>query len=185
MGLNCRVFESPNAQYTDFVTILRRPGFPPLDLSLLVRLQERMSWPAYGNGYLRRALEGAHCLERTGLSTNIEENPASDTFLGAMVVDDITSFLSVLPPTLLSVLLGILYFIDHGGPYREFLTDMRDKLDWRSRDPVDRPVVSLAKLTVYHLIGHAVWLGHEVQAFLYREGENPLYGCGIGVGKKW
>jgi hypothetical protein len=20
---------------------------------------------------------------------------------------------------------------------------------------------------------------------LYREGENPLYGCGIGVGKKW
>ncbi|KAL4733765.1 hypothetical protein BDV11DRAFT_199500 [Aspergillus similis] len=215
-GLNCRVFETPNAQYTDFANILRRPGFCRLDLSLLVRLQERTGWPAYRNGYLRRALEGAHSLEHVSLSTNVEENPASDNTIpgsaggraqlvplrtifpvetwkslrhfglsGFLVdKDDIITFLSALPPTLRSVHLGILYFVDNGGSYRELLIDMRDRLDWRTRDPADRPVVSLAKPTFYYLIGHAVWLDNEVQEFLYGEGENPFYDDGIFVNCK-
>ncbi|KAL2819836.1 hypothetical protein BDW59DRAFT_151169 [Aspergillus cavernicola] len=212
-GLNCRVLETPNTQYTDFATILRKPGFTRLDLSLLVRGQERTGWPVYRNGYLRRALDGAHSLEHISLSTNVDEDPASDSTIpgsaggrdqlvplraifpvntwkslrhfslsGFLVdKDDIISFLSALPPTLRSVHLGFLYFVDHGGSYRELLIDMRDKLDWRTRDPADRPVVSLAKPTFYKQIGHAVWLDNEVREFLYGEGENPFYGGGIAV----
>ncbi|KAL6231580.1 hypothetical protein BDW75DRAFT_38781 [Aspergillus navahoensis] len=215
-GLNCRVFETHNAQYTDFAAILRKPGFARLDLSLLVRGQERTGWPAYRNGLLRRALNGAHSLEHISLSTNVDENPASDSTIpgsaggrdqlvplrtifpvdewkslrhfslsGFLVdKDDIISFLSALPPTLRSVHLGFLYFVDHGGSYRELLIDMRDQLDWRKRDPADRPVVSLAKPTFYKRIGHAVWLDNEVWEFLYGEGENPFYDRGIAVDDK-
>ncbi|KAL3435194.1 hypothetical protein BDV09DRAFT_195197 [Aspergillus tetrazonus] len=215
-GLNCRVFETLNAQYTDFAAILRKPGFARLDLSLLVRGQERTGWPTYRNGLLRRALSGAHGLEHIGLSTNVDEDPASDSTIpgsaggrdrlvslrtifpvdewkslrhfslsGFLVdKDDIISFLFALPPTLRSVHLGLLYFVDHGGSYRELLIDMRDQLDWRKRDPEDRPVVSLAKPTFYKRIGHAVWLDNEVCEFLYGEGENPFYDNGIAVDAK-
>ena len=214
-GLNCRVFEEPNPEYNDFVTILRRPGFTRLDLSLSVRGQEWTGWPCFRNSYLRRALAEAHDLEHIALSTDVEEDPASDTTvpetgggraqlvplrtvlptekwhslrhfsLSNFLVDknDIIAILSSLPPTLRFVHLGFLYFVDHGGSYRELLEDMRDQLDWRSRDPTIRPVVSVAKPTMYIQTGHAIWLDGEVSQFLYADGPNPFYNGGDVVGE--
>ncbi|KAL3479630.1 hypothetical protein BJX99DRAFT_255356 [Aspergillus californicus] len=98
--------------------------------------------------------------------------------------DDIISFLSMLPLTLRSVHLGILYFVDHGGSYRELLQDMRDKLDWRMREPASRPIVSISKPTFYSWIGHSVWLDDEVRQFLYGDGENPFLARNHAVGDK-
>lgn len=214
-GLNCRVFEEPNPEYDDLVTILRRPGFTRLDLSLSVRGQEWTGWPCFRNSYLRRALAEAHDLKHIALSTDVEEDPASDTTvpeagggraqlvslrtilptekwhslrhfsLSNFLVDknDIIAILSSLPPTLRFVHIGFLYFVDHGGSYRELLEDMRDQLDWRSRDPTIRPVVSVAKPTMYIQIGHAIWLDGEVSQFLYGDGPNPFYNGGDAVGE--
>ncbi|KAL6230488.1 hypothetical protein BDW75DRAFT_234351 [Aspergillus navahoensis] len=61
------------------------------------------------------------------------------------------------PPTNCSVNLDMLYFVDHGGSYRELLEDMGDKLDWRMSGPASRPVVSIAKPTF------------KLREFLYRD----------------
>ncbi|KAL2818216.1 hypothetical protein BDW59DRAFT_152170 [Aspergillus cavernicola] len=215
-GLNCRVYEQPNAEYNDFATILRRPGFTHLDLALLVRGQEFKGWPCFRNRYLHRALAEAHSLQHISLSTNVDADPASDTTiqgtggsraqlvllrtifpverwhtlrhfsLSNFLVDknDLVSFLAALPSaTLCSVHLGFLYFVDHGGNWHELLEDMRNKLDWRWRDPAVRPTVSVAVPTFYIQTGHAVWVDEEVREFLYEGGPNPFYWGNEAVGQ--
>ncbi|KAL4990930.1 hypothetical protein BDW68DRAFT_174661 [Aspergillus falconensis] len=61
----------PNPEYNDFATILRRPGFTSLDLSLHARGQEHSGWPCLRSGCFRRALAGADGLEHMSLSTDV------------------------------------------------------------------------------------------------------------------
>ncbi|KAL3440458.1 hypothetical protein BJX65DRAFT_314756 [Aspergillus insuetus] len=77
-GLNCRVFEELNTEYNDFATLLRRPSFRRLDLTLLVGGQERMGWRCYRSRLLSRALANSHGLEHLTLTTTVDANLAYD-----------------------------------------------------------------------------------------------------------
>ncbi|KAL2854576.1 hypothetical protein BJX68DRAFT_264474 [Aspergillus pseudodeflectus] len=78
-GLNCRMFEEPNKQYNDFAAILNKPDFARLDLSLLVRGQERTGWRCFRSGCLRRALAGAPDIQHISLTTNVDSSLGSDS----------------------------------------------------------------------------------------------------------
>jgi hypothetical protein len=78
-GLNCRMFEEPNKQYNDFAAILNKPDFARLDLSLLVRGQERTGWRCFRSGCLRRALAGAPDIQHISLTTNVDSSLSSDS----------------------------------------------------------------------------------------------------------
>ncbi|CAM1509827.1 Fc.00g001620.m01.CDS01 [Cosmosporella sp. VM-42] len=74
-GLNCHIFDQPCEEYDNLVTLLRRPGFRRIDLSLLVGGLEYLEWSSYRNGYLRRALAEATDLEHVSLHTNVVPDP--------------------------------------------------------------------------------------------------------------
>ncbi|CEL01121.1 hypothetical protein ASPCAL00713 [Aspergillus calidoustus] len=93
--------------------------------------------------------------------------------------DDLIELLELMP-AIHSLFLGHLYFVDNGGCFRELLDDMRDKLDWRARDPAARPTISISVPTDYQQIGHAVWVDKEVAEFMYGEGPNPWLRSGRG-----
>ncbi|KAL4900879.1 hypothetical protein BDW74DRAFT_182462 [Aspergillus multicolor] len=179
-GLNCRIFDAPNAQYADFATVLRRPGFARLDLDLLVRGEEHVGWPAYRNGLLRSALAEAHDMQHISLATNMDE-------VSATAPDQLVPLRTIFPikswPSLRHFSLS--QFLVDKDDLVSFLaalaSTLRSRLDWRTRDPAERRVVSLAKPTLYWRIGHAFWLDKEVQGFLYGEGKNPFWGSGFEV----
>ena len=54
---------------------------------------------------------------------------------------DLISFLEALPPTLRSVQLSFLFFLE--GCYRDLVADMRDRLGWRKRPVEQRRRVSI------------------------------------------
>ena len=168
-GLNCYIFDKPCQEYNDLVTLISRPGFRRLDLSLLVGEFSGGNWPSLGRGYLRHALSQATGLEHFSLHTNgsrcvsgpdtyegitaddliplrsvfpIDSWPRLRHFgLSAFYVtqDDVISFLSVLPSGIRSVELSFLLFLDAKSSYRDLLYDMRDKLGWRDRPEAERP----------------------------------------------
>lgn len=168
-GLNYHIFDQPCDEYHNFATLLRRPGFRRLDLSLLVGGMEHDDSQSFRQGLLREALAGARDLEHFQFHTNVEidfdvestnpdgthrnEIPLRNIFpidqwsnlrhfgLSAFMVaqDDLVSLLSQLPTTLRSVELSFLLFFSNKGDYRSLLYDIRDKLDWRNRVPGERP----------------------------------------------
>ncbi|KAJ0124416.1 hypothetical protein J7T55_005754 [Diaporthe amygdali] len=87
--------------------------------------------------------------------------------------DDLLSFLGALPPTLRSVELSFLFFLD--GYYRDLLDGMRDQLGWRERPAEQRPRVSIG-LPKYGLgkLTRVVWGDVPVEQFLYHHGPNPF-----------
>jgi len=89
--------------------------------------------------------------------------------------NDITDFLSALPPTLRSVELSFLIFLESGGgQYREFLRDIRDELDWRKRPVSQRPGITLYLDSEPPAEGHCIDISREVERFVYHNGENPF-----------
>ncbi|KAL3484068.1 hypothetical protein BJX62DRAFT_244308 [Aspergillus germanicus] len=92
--------------------------------------------------------------------------------------DDLIELLKLMP-ALHSLFLGHLYFVNNGGCLRELLDDMRDKLDWRARDPAARPTIFITVPTDYQQIGHAVWVDKEVAEFMYGQGPNPWLRSGM------
>ena len=214
-GINCRIFESPNPEYDQFVSLLRQPGFRRLDLALSVGAQEHFGWPAFRSALLKRALSKiGQDLTHVSLSTDVDldipdmewiDDPDGHhiPLLGAIFpVDrwprlchfglsrflvtraDLLSLLAALPPTLRSVELGNLKFLDEGGHWRGLLEDIRDCLEWRDRPAQDRPRVTLhdAEIDGERRPGREVWLEAAVAEFLYRNGENPFgqSGCHRG-----
>jgi hypothetical protein len=77
-GLNCCIFENPNAEYDDFATLLRRPDFARLDFALLVGEQDWLGWPCFRGGLFNRVLREVADMRHISLSTNVDPNPASD-----------------------------------------------------------------------------------------------------------
>ncbi|KAI2469995.1 hypothetical protein F4781DRAFT_201683 [Annulohypoxylon bovei var. microspora] len=87
---------------------------------------------------------------------------------------DVLSLLATLPATLRSVELSFFYFLDHGGNYMSLLEDMRDTLGWRERPAHARPRVAVGVHLHQPRAGRAIWIGGEVDAFLYGGGRNPF-----------
>lgn len=68
-GLNCRVFDQPNEEFNNLVTLLRQPGFSYLDLALLADGQYKsgQEWSSIRSGYLKRALSESSDLRHISL----------------------------------------------------------------------------------------------------------------------
>ncbi|KAF7553416.1 hypothetical protein G7Z17_g3669 [Cylindrodendrum hubeiense] len=204
-GLNAHMFDQSCDDYNDFVTMLLKPGFRRIDLALLVGGQHHEGWPAFRNGQLRLALGVAADLEHVSLRTNvpyevdcedwaknddehfiplrtifsIDKWPKLQHFgLSGFVVRqaDLISLLASLPPTVRSVELSFLHFQKDHGTNRDFLTAMRNTLDWRERPVSERPKVVMG----WHMDGlvpkdgRAVWVDDEVNDFIYNNGDNPF-----------
>ena len=209
-GLNCHIFDQPSPEYDHLVSLLRRPGFRRLDLSLSVGGQEFQGWSAFRSTFLRRALsETGPDLEHINLTTDLYADLKTWTYIqpaggriahhiplqravfpvdrwpnlrhfglaGFIVTqEDLISLLAALPPTLRSLQLGDIDFIDEGENWRGFLEDMRDRLGWGDRPAQQRPrvVIHVFNVDGQRRPGRAVWLDAEMTEFLYGEGQNPF-----------
>ncbi|KAF4459696.1 Succinate--hydroxymethylglutarate -transferase [Fusarium albosuccineum] len=71
-GLNCRLFDGPSKGYDNLVSLLRRPGFRRIDLSLVTggQVSPKHFWSAFRNGHLRKALAEATDLEHVSLASD-------------------------------------------------------------------------------------------------------------------
>ncbi|KAI0809578.1 hypothetical protein GGR55DRAFT_689337 [Xylaria sp. FL0064] len=87
---------------------------------------------------------------------------------------DVVSLLASLPPTLRSVELSFLIFLDNGGTYRTLLDEMGDTLGWQDRAANVRPTVSIGVHLGRQCAGRAIWVDKETYDFLYRDDENPF-----------
>lgn len=88
---------------------------------------------------------------------------------------DLLDFLSALPPTLRSVELSLLHFMDlDETSWREFLPDLRDKLDWNQRPAAQRPRIKVYMETHGRRDFKYVDISREVEDFIYRNGRNPF-----------
>lgn len=82
------------------------------------------------------------------------------------------SLLKVLPATIRTVELSFLCFLNDGDSYKALLDEMRDTLDWRTRDAAVRPKVKIGLDVSRTAVvpGRAIWLEREVDSFLYEGG---------------
>ncbi|RSL92401.1 hypothetical protein CEP52_013839 [Fusarium oligoseptatum] len=205
-GINCRVFdEAENSEYKDLVTIMARPGFSRIDLSLHVGGQDRKGWPSFRSGLLQHALGTAQGLRHVSLTTNLaipdelwdaseggEEHhlPLRTLFpidtwsslqhfcLSRFLVKqaDVMDFLLAMPLTLQSVELSFLFFLPNNGDYQSLLEHMRDELGWRGRVAAARPKIAIRVDNDPIAQDLVVCVGREVQDFMYSDGENPFFG---------
>ncbi|KAL6355274.1 hypothetical protein LRP88_10860 [Fusarium phalaenopsidis] len=203
-GINCRIFdEAENSEYKDLVTILARPGFSRIDLSLHVGGQDRKGWPSFRSGLLQHALGTAQGLRHVSLTTNLaipnelwdaseggEEHhiPLRTLFpidtwsnlqhfcLSRFLVNqaDVMDFLLAMPLTLQSVELSFLWFLQKNGHYQSLLEQMRDELDWRERVTAARPKIVIRVDNEPIVQGLAICVGREVEDFMYSDRENPF-----------
>ncbi|KAI8954358.1 hypothetical protein F4801DRAFT_532784 [Xylaria longipes] len=198
-GLNCRVFDEPCEEYDNLVAVIQQPGFTRLQLDFTIGEQEHRGWHSFRSGLLRRALSKAVDLEDFRFGTNAEEDtgeglmenhiPLRSIFptakwprlkhfgLARFLVTqaDVISLLASLPPTVRSVQLSFLYFLDGGGTRKTLLEEMRDALGWRDRAEDARPAVSVGvDFVACEHRGRAIWVDEEVHEFLYNDGETPF-----------
>ncbi|EEU44467.1 uncharacterized protein NECHADRAFT_48560 [Fusarium vanettenii 77-13-4] len=203
-GINHFAFHPPSEEYHNFCTILKRPGFRRVEVSLLVGYlmdEEADGWDTYRNGDLYKALAGAPDLEHVGLQSDYEEHGyhtggSMEEFVSLFSVfpidrwtklrhfglsrmqvaqDDLVSFLAKLPSTLESVELSFLAFLEEQGNYCGLLSDIRDKLGWRDR-PVDAKVKICVLITFNQANreGRYIRLNKEVQDYVYGSGPPPF-----------
>ncbi|PYI09469.1 hypothetical protein BO78DRAFT_405010 [Aspergillus sclerotiicarbonarius CBS 121057] len=201
-GLSCRIFEEPDQEYRDLVSILKRPGFSRLDLALVIDEQADLGWPSFRNGKIRRALAKATDLEHISLRTNVREILGEDDVdediehliplqtifpvecwpklkhfeLSGFLVEkeDMVSFLAALPDTTLSVKLSFQEFLGGDDYWPELLTGIHE-LGWRDRDVGSRPKLVIAvDRGSSSPTGWGVWAEDEVHKFLYEDGPMPF-----------
>ncbi|GKT51310.1 uncharacterized protein ColSpa_11491 [Colletotrichum spaethianum] len=193
----------PCKEYDDLMTLLRHPGFARLDLALMVGGQEVHNWSCFRNGRLRHALktELQHFSFQTDVEPNpdmrmdaLGTGGSLDHFTPLLTIfpvetwtrlrhfglsrflvkqNDLLDFLRLLPDTLQSVELSLLYFLKDGGGHRGLLAGMRNDLGWRRR--AIKPRVAMGyDISRGICVERAVWLDEEVRGFLYGDGENPF-----------
>lgn len=197
-GLNCRIFDQWCEDYSHLVSIIRRPGFSRLSLSLLVGGQKSLNWPAFRSGLLRDALTCAVELKSLTLATDIESDPWLDDEVQLLPLQiifpvnqlkrlehfglwnflveqsDLRSLLAALPVSIKSVELGFLHFLHGRGNHRDLLRDMRDTLGWQSWENPPKVRIATHVMSGLPALARAHWLESEVTDFLYGEGENPF-----------
>ncbi|KAJ5763281.1 hypothetical protein N7533_001962 [Penicillium manginii] len=204
-GINCTIFDQPCMEHDNLLTILKKPGFRRLDISLIFggRGSATENWKTFRNGRLHKTLGTMTDLEEftfytAGLDNCYEwKNPPVDTnpvslehifpvekwsklrhfALSRFIVSqaDLITLLSKLPDTLRSVRLSFLVFFENATSWHTFLEELRTKIQERSLWPGHRPNVIIGNERTFLLLGGAVWLGKAVDDFLYEGGENPFY----------
>ncbi|KAJ4264386.1 hypothetical protein NW762_005584 [Fusarium torreyae] len=170
-GLSSRIFDQHCAEHDDLVTLLKRPGFRHLDLSLFTGFIEYEDWVSYKTGLLHDALAQAKDIQHVCVraTTEVENGapgqdvPPEDVLplrtifpidhwpqlrhfgISNMIVelDDFIGLLAALPPSLRSVEIIHLALGSPEHRYEDLLREIRDTLDWRSRPIEERPRVHM------------------------------------------
>lgn len=203
--------EGDSVVYKDLVDILSRPGFSRIDLALFINGQDATRWRTFRSGHLRRALQAAPGLKSVRLTTNLGNDidfnlwdmgendvhfiPLRDIFpidtwshlrnfgLFRVIIKqgDLIDLLLALSPTLQTVELSFLAFLDQ-GTHESLLEDMRSTLDWRERSPGKRPRVIIHARQQNQPPNTHNRVSREAEDFLYGEGENPFRDCNIELG---
>lgn len=191
-GLNAHIFDEECTEQRDLATALRRPNFRRLDLALAVGGLEQYGWRSFRSGCLRRTLGEAPDLDHVSLKTDMQEEPDGDyiplrdifpvdawarlSHFGlsrfAVRQDDLLSFLGALPPTLRSVELSFLHFME--GNWRDLVAGMRSQLGWRERPAGQRPRVAIGLPDCLHRPRRGIWADAPVERFLYYHEPNPF-----------
>ncbi|KAG6365594.1 hypothetical protein INS49_007205 [Diaporthe citri] len=196
-GLNGHIFDEECAEQRDLATALQQPDFRRLDLALAVGGLENNDWRAFRSGCLRRTLAGAPGLEHFRLTTDLIEPPDEDYILPLREIfpidtwarlshfglsrfhvrqDDLLSLLAALPPTLRSVELSFLIWLE--GSYRGLVAGMRDELGWRGRPAGQRPRVAIGLPDTLRKPRRGIWADVPLEQFLYHDGPNPFVDMG-------
>lgn len=74
-GLTCRIFDQPCEEYDSLVSLLQRPGFTRIDLTLLADGQwsAEQAWSSFRSGLLKGALDAASSdLKHFSLQVNVD-----------------------------------------------------------------------------------------------------------------
>ncbi|KAI1043815.1 hypothetical protein LB505_010705 [Fusarium chuoi] len=199
-GINHFALNRGTKEYDNFCDIVRRPGFQKLQLSLLVGFYLGKYYDIYDNGYLYDALYGATDMRHFNFHTDFVTNRRSwtidlhkytslfDVFpidrwqqlthfgLSNVLVEqtDLIAFLSKLPPTLKTIELSFLTFMEDDGHYISLMEDIRDKLDWKRR-PLEGRIKILVKIFCYlSYYGRYICVDKEVEEFVYNDGPQPF-----------
>lgn len=196
-GINCAIFDEPCEEHENFTTVLKNPGFRPLDITLLVCEESQQGleacWRSLLNGRLRRALGEARGMEEFRLHTTFsgalytKDNyplvprqsivPVGKWLnlrhleLSGLVIsqDDCVSFLKTLPKSVRSIELSMIRFLDTGDRYL-MLQDLRRMVS----ESTSKPRITLGFPISNPELGRAKWIEKEVQDFLYNGTENPF-----------
>ncbi|VTT70899.1 unnamed protein product, partial [Fusarium fujikuroi] len=198
-GINHFALNRGTEEYDNFCDIVRRPGFQKLH-SLLVGFYLAEKYEIYDKGYLHDALCGATDMRHFSFHTDFATNRHSltidmykytslfDVFpidrwqqlthfgLSNVLVakSDLITFLSKLPPTVQTVELSFLTFMEGDGHYISLMEDIRDKLDWKHR-PLEGRIKILAKIFCYlSYCGRYICVDKEVEEFVYNDGPQPF-----------
>ncbi|KAM0332940.1 hypothetical protein ACHAQA_001596 [Verticillium albo-atrum] len=202
-GINNSIFDEPNDEYNDLITILQQPGFSRLDLSI------SLCWQRMDALSLRHVLAQASDLQHVSLFTDIESppTPLASFDLGSSMhwkplrtifpvevwsnlrhfglsrfwveQSDLYNLLAALPSTLRSVELSFLWFAKDEGSYAGLMFDVKDRLGWRERPPAERPRITVAVSTAHSDgEGLTIYVDRETEDFVYGDGQNPFSNIG-------
>lgn len=87
---------------------------------------------------------------------------------------DLMGLLTTISPTIQTVSLNFLSFLDNGGDYYSLLNEIRDSLKWHKREPALRPNLIIGVDVDHPYIGKGIWVEREIHEFLYGGGRNPF-----------
>ncbi|KAH7309223.1 hypothetical protein B0I35DRAFT_441726 [Stachybotrys elegans] len=71
-GISLRIFDNPNEEYEDLVSLVRRPNFSRFDLALFAGDPEQVNWPSYRNGLLYNMFMEAKDVQHVRLTTDLD-----------------------------------------------------------------------------------------------------------------
>ncbi|KAM5484921.1 hypothetical protein McanCB56680_002437, partial [Microsporum canis] len=199
-GVNYHIFNTPCRESFDLDTLLRQPGFRHLDLNLFVGWEKDDVWLPFRHCLLHSCLSQCSDLEYISFRTNrgiyatddlsmdhfiplqsifpVEKWPRLKHFALSsfpVVQSDLLALLAGLPPTLRSVELSQLLFIDEEECYTSLLEQMRNTLHWGDRPEEERPRVSFWPRQPSGMPHIYAWMENSVENFLYGGGENPMH----------
>ncbi|KAJ5528173.1 hypothetical protein N7513_012332 [Penicillium frequentans] len=87
---------------------------------------------------------------------------------------DLMGLLTAISPTIQTVSLNFLTFLDNGGNYHSLLNEIQDTLKWHEREPAFRPNLIIGVDMDPPYIGKGIWVEKEIHKFLYEGGRNPF-----------
>ncbi|KAJ5547206.1 hypothetical protein N7494_004791 [Penicillium frequentans] len=87
---------------------------------------------------------------------------------------DLMGLLTAISPTIQTVSLNFLTFLDNGGNYHSLLNEIQDTLKWHEREPAFRPNLIIGVDVDPPYIGKGIWVEKEIHKFLYEGGRNPF-----------
>ncbi|SCO91963.1 uncharacterized protein FRV6_16091 [Fusarium oxysporum] len=206
-GINPFIFTNCDDDYNNLCKIVEKPGFNRLVLSLITGWirddGEYEDWEFYRNGSIRKFLAKASDLEEMVFKTDYNLGDGSlvemrdyvslfDLFpldawpklrhfglVGMQVTqENIISFLGQLPSTVRSIDLSFLAILEGQGTHEGTLTDIRDKLGWRSL-PLEK------RISIRYLVHGGpcqgpspspsyICLNKEVEEYVYEDGPLPV-----------